>query len=167
MHVKNAFYLVFCTNFSGKRIYSSRLRFMRFKDIEDDEPAEPSKDFRGAGGTPGGIGEFFFGLILTVIGAYLLTNQVRVSTSYWSFWGYNTFGISLLPLIFGIFLLFFNGKSIAGWLVTTLGVIVILAGIIVNLQIYFEPTSLFNTILMLILLFGGLGLVARSLFTHK
>jgi hypothetical protein len=32
-----------------------------------------------------------------------------------------------------------------------------------NLRVYFEPTSLFDTLLMLILLAGGLGLVARSL----
>jgi hypothetical protein len=32
-----------------------------------------------------------------------------------------------------------------------------------NLRIYFEPTSLFNTLIMLVLLAGGLGLLARSL----
>jgi hypothetical protein len=32
-----------------------------------------------------------------------------------------------------------------------------------DLRIYFEPTSLFNTLTMLVLLAGGLGLVARSL----
>jgi len=31
------------------------------------------------------------------------------------------------------------------------------------LHIYFEPTSLFNTLIMLVLLAGGLGLIARSL----
>ena len=39
----------------------------------------------------------------------------------------------------------------------------IVAGIIVNLQIYFRPTSLYNTLIMLALLAGGLGLIARSL----
>jgi hypothetical protein len=32
-----------------------------------------------------------------------------------------------------------------------------------NLRIYFEPTSLFDTLVMLVLLAGGIGLVARSL----
>jgi hypothetical protein len=40
---------------------------------------------------------------------------------------------------------------------------VIFAGILTNLRIYFEPTSLFHTLVMLGLLVGGLGLVARSL----
>ena len=43
---------------------------------------------------------------------------------------------------------------------------IILAGIIANLQVYFRPTSLFNTLMMLALLAGGLGLVARSLRSH-
>jgi hypothetical protein len=32
-----------------------------------------------------------------------------------------------------------------------------------NMDIYFRQTSLFNTLMMLGLLFGGLGLLARSL----
>ena len=34
---------------------------------------------------------------------------------------------------------------------------------IANIHIYFQPTSLFNTMVMLILLAGGLGLIARAL----
>jgi len=32
-----------------------------------------------------------------------------------------------------------------------------------NMDIYFRTTSLFNTLVMLALLFGGLGVLARSL----
>ncbi len=32
-----------------------------------------------------------------------------------------------------------------------------------NLEIYYRQTSLYNTVVMLVLLAGGLGLVARSL----
>lgn len=123
--------------------------------------------FNGAGGTPGGILEFFIGLGMAIAGAYLLTNQVTVTSGFWRLWGYNTFGLSLLPLIFGIGILFFNGKSVIGWLLTFAGVIIIGAGILMNLTIYFQPTSLFNTILMLVLLAGGIGLVARGIAAHK
>ncbi len=123
-------------------------------------------EFRGAGGTSGGIGEFLIGLAMTVAGAYILTNRVVVTSSSWTMWGYNTFGVSLLPLIFGIGLLFFNGKSIIGWILLFIGVVVIFTAIIMNLQIYFQPTSLFNTIAMLVLLFGGIGLIARSVRSH-
>ncbi|MDQ3132616.1 MAG: hypothetical protein M3Q99_17855 [Acidobacteriota bacterium] len=121
----------------------------------------------GAGGTPGGIVEFFLGLGMAIAGAYLLTNQVIVTSGFWSVWGYNTFGLSLLPLIFGIGILFFNGKSIIGWLLLFVGIIIIFAGILMNLHIYFQPTSLFNTIMMIILLAGGIGLIARANVAHK
>jgi uncharacterized protein len=46
---------------------------------------------------------------------------------------------------------------------TYASLIVIVLGIITNLNIYFSPTSLPGTVLMLGLLAAGLGLVARSL----
>lgn len=123
--------------------------------------------FNGAGGTKGGVIEFFVGLGMSVAGAYLLTNQVTVTSGFWTLWGFNTFGLSLVPLIFGIGILFFNGKSILGWLLLFAGVIIIFSGILMNLTIYFHPTSLFNTIIMLVLLAGGIGLVAKGIAAHK
>ena len=121
---------------------------------------------RGAGGTPGGLGEFLVGLAMAVAGGYWLTSNVTVSSGFWHLWGYNTFGMTLVPLIFGIGLLFFNGKSKVGWLLLFVGSVIILAGILMNLQIYFRSTSLFNTLVMLVLLFGGIGLIARALRSH-
>jgi len=119
-------------------------------------------EFRGAGGTSGGVGTFVFGFLMAVAGAYLLTNQVTVTTGFWRLWGYNAFGLTLLPFIIGIGLLFFNGKSIAGWILTVAGAVILFVGILMNLDIYFRPTSLFNTLVMLVLLVGGVGLVARA-----
>ncbi len=118
---------------------------------------------RGAGGTEGGIGTFLIGFAMAVAGGWLLTNQVTVTSGYWRLWGYNAFGLSLLPFVIGIAFLFFNGKSVVGWLLTLAGAVIIFIGIIANLDIYFRPTSLFNTLLMLVLLLGGIGLIARSL----
>ena len=128
--------------------------------------ADELEEKRGAGGTRGGVGEFLLGLGMAVAGAYLLTQRVTVSSGYWTLWGYNAFGLSLLPLLFGVGLLFFNGRSIAGWLLTFAGVVIIFVGIIANLGVYFQTTSLFNTLVMLVLLAGGIGLVARSLRAH-
>ena len=121
---------------------------------------------RGAGGTPGGIAEFFIGLVMAIAGAYLIVNRVVVSSSFWFIGGYSTFGLSLVPLIFGIGILFFNGKSVVGWLLLVAGIVIIFAGILMNLQIYFQSTSLFNTIVMLVLLAGGIGLIFRALAPH-
>jgi len=121
----------------------------------------------GAGGTPGGMGQFFAGLLMAGVGAYLLLNQVQVTTSWWHFWGTNTFGLSLLPMLIGIGILFFNGKSAAGWILALLGFAIIIAGILMNMDIYFRQTSLYNTLIMLVLLAGGLGLIVRSLRPQK
>ena len=88
---------------------------------------------RGAGGTPGGLGAFLAGSAMVVAGGY------------------------------GIGILFFDGRSLIGWVLTAAGALIILVGIIANLHVYFMPTSLFDTLLILGLLAGGLGLVARSL----
>jgi multisubunit Na+/H+ antiporter MnhF subunit len=122
-----------------------------------------NETIRGAGGTSGGIGIFLIGLAMAVAGGWLLTNQVTVTAGYWQWGGHNSFGLSLIPLIAGIAFLFFNGRSVIGWLLTFGGAVIVLAGIITNLEIYFRPTSLFNTLMMLALLAGGIGLVARSL----
>lgn len=121
---------------------------------------------RGAGGTPGGLGSFFGGAAMVIAGGYLLLAHVTVSSGPWRVWGYSAFGLSLLPLLIGIGILFFNGRSPVGWLLTAAGALIIVVGIIANLSIYFRPTSLFDTLLMLVLIAGGLGFVARSLSPH-
>ena len=118
---------------------------------------------KGAGGTEGGVAQFFVGLAMAVGGAYLLTQRVTVTSAFWSFFGGHTFGLSLLPLVVGAGLLFYDGKSRLGWLLTAAGALIVFLGILLNLRVYFEPTSLFDTLLMLVLLAGGLGLLARSL----
>lgn len=119
----------------------------------------------GPGGTEGGFAPFFIGLAMAVGGAYLLTQRVTVTSGFWSwgFFGGHALGLSLLPLLVGAGLLFYDGKSRLGWFLTLGGALIVLLGILVNLRVYFEPTSLFDTLVMLILLAGGLGLMARGL----
>jgi len=109
-------------------------------------------DIKNVGGTPGGTRTFLLGLIMLVVGSYLLFNQGSGTS----------FGITLIPLLFGIGILFANGKSLVGRGLTGLGFLAILVGIIVNLDIHFRQTSLWNTLTMLILIVGGMGLIVRS-----
>ncbi len=123
-------------------------------------------DLKNVGGTSGGLIEFLIGFIMTIAGAYMLISRVMVTSAFWNWGGYNTFGLSLVPMIFGIGIVFFNGRSLIGWLLVLISVIVISSGILINLQIYFQPTSLFNTIVMLVLFAGGIGLIAKAVASH-
>ena len=123
-------------------------------------------DIRNVGGTPGGTRTFLLGIVMIVIGGYLLFNQVSVHGGYWR-WNVfgdsgSNFGITLIPMLIGIAILFANGRSLVGRVLTGAGALVILVGIIANLDVHFRQTSLFNTLVMLVLLVGGIGLVVRS-----
>ena len=121
------------------------------------------RSLRNVGGTAGGLRHFLMGAVMTVLGGYWLLDKVTVSSHRWRVFGYDGFGLSLVPLLFGVGLLFFNGRNPLGWLLTAVGALIIAAGILTSLDIFFRPTSLFHTLLILFLLVGGLGLIARSM----
>jgi hypothetical protein len=122
-------------------------------------------DLKNVGGTPGGTRTFLLGMGMAIVGAYLLLQEVQVNGGYWN-WGLGgygrSFGITLIPLLLGVGMLFANGHSFAGRFLTGAGALIIVAGIIMNLDIHFQQTSLFNTLVMLILLVGGVGLIVRA-----
>ena len=136
---------------------------MAMEEMDRRLGATRGRRLKDVGGTSGGLGSFVLGAVMAVAGGYLLLNQVTVTTGYWQFYGYNAFGLSLVPLLLGILLLFYNGKGVLGWLLVLGGLVIIAAGILANLTVFFHPTSLFNTLIMLILFVGGLGLIGRSL----
>jgi hypothetical protein len=117
----------------------------------------------GAGGTSGGVGVFFAGAAMVLAGGYLLLTRVSVMSGGFLVYGYNAFGLSLVPLLIGIGALFYDGRSILGWVLAAGGAVIIAAGILSSLHLYFQPTSLFDTLMMLGLIAGGFGLVVRSL----
>src|SRR6476620_2269226 len=124
-----------------------------------------SRKFEGPGGTPGGLGEALAGLAMLAVGIYLVFSRVTVHTSFWHVFGGTgtSFGATMLPLLVGLGVLFFNGRSVLGWLLSVAGVLLILAGVLMNLDIYFQPTSLWTTIIMFGLIAGGIGLFAKGL----
>jgi hypothetical protein len=126
------------------------------------------KKFEGPGGTPGGAPEVLVGLIMIAVGVYIVFDHVTVHTSFWRFWGgpNTSFGLTLLPLLGGIGVLFFNGRSMLGWVLTVGGITLILTGVLMNMDVYFRPTSLWGTIVMFGLIVAGLGVFARGLRPH-
>jgi hypothetical protein len=102
---------------------------------------------------------------MTIGGAYLLLQQVTVTGGYWQFGGLGggrAFGLTLIPLLFGVGLLFRDGRSLPGRVLAGGGALIIVAGILLHIDIQLRETSLFNLLVMLVSLVGGLGLIARA-----
>ena len=124
----------------------------------------------GAGGTSGGTGQFFLGLILMCGGFYLLLNSVVVSSSFglgtrlFGVGGYGiTGGIVLIPLVIGIAMIFYNARSALGWLLSVGAFACLVFGVIASVNMSLRTMSAFELICILALAFGGLGLFLRSL----
>jgi multisubunit Na+/H+ antiporter MnhF subunit len=102
---------------------------------------------------------------MVIAGGYLFLDNVMVTSNFGSLfgWGYGSFGLSLIPIFAGIAMLFFDGKSMWGRLLAGGGLVIICAGVLSRLTIYFRTISLFDVLLILTLLGGGIGFIARSL----
>ena len=109
----------------------------------------------GAGGHLGGAAATNTGMTAADVWRVLRAN------------GWLIAGIMILSLLVGIGALFFNGSSVVGWVLLVGGVMLILTGILMNLDIYFQPTSLWNTIFMFGLIGGGVGLFAKGVRPHR
>ncbi|MBI4863368.1 MAG: hypothetical protein HY815_24345 [Candidatus Riflebacteria bacterium] len=125
--------------------------------------------FEGAGGTPGGIGEFIMGVLMSCGGAYMVMNQVSIHAGfYFPYFGSSRspFGPIFTVFLLGLFFVFLNGKSRIGWFMVAAGMALLFFGILNSLELYYRPTNMLNTVIMFGLLFGGLGLIVRALKPH-
>lgn len=125
---------------------------------------------RGAGGTDGGSGAFFLGLVMMCGGFYLLFNSIIVSSHFgagmrlYSLGGFGvTSGMLLIPMIFGIGLVFYNASNLVGWLLLGGSLIALVFGVLASVNFSFRTMSAFDIIVILVLCFGGSGLFLRSL----
>ena len=130
-------------------------------------PHMENRSMSDVGGTPGGLGEFVIGFVMSCVGGYFSPTRSALSVRI----GTSTVQTHLESRLSRCCLVsaFCSGrveKHQVGWFLTAAGALFILAGVIANMHIYFQPTSLFNTIVMLVLLDGGLGFIARSIVPH-
>ena len=122
----------------------------------------------GAGGSDGGTWQFLIGLIMMIGGCYLLLNGIVVRPSL----GGRIFGVGgmpvtsgmiLIPLMFGIGMIFYNAKNRIGWIIAGASLIALVFGVIANTTVQFARLSIFDLLVIFVLLVGGLGLFLRSL----
>jgi hypothetical protein len=125
---------------------------------------------KGAGGTSGGAGQFFLGLMLMCGGFYLLLNAVVVSSTFglgarlFGVGGYGlTGGMILVPLVIGVVIIFYDARRFIGWLLALGAFAALVFGVISSVSLNLRTMSAFELICILVMAFGGLGLFLRSL----
>lgn len=114
--------------------------------------------------------EFYMGIVLIVSGIFFLLSKAVVHSGFgaWSIAGMNiSSGLVIIPLMIGIIWLVNNPKSILARLITIAGSIFIIASIIINIRITFTTTSMFDYVIMMLLIAGGIGLVLKSIFMAR
>ena len=126
--------------------------------------------YRGAGGTSGGEGSFFIGIIMMIAGGYLLLRGIMVRPQFglgntmYSIGGFPvTTGLVLVPFAFGIGMIFYNSRNWLGWLLMLGSVIALVVGVIASINFSLVGMSAFDLLMILVLLIGGVGLFLRSL----
>ncbi|MBE3675256.1 hypothetical protein [Pseudoalteromonas distincta] len=128
---------------------------------------------KGAGGSSGGIGHFFIGLIMMCGGFYMLLNAISVTSNFGlssRIYSVNalgglgvTGGMVMIPFIFGVGLIFYNSKNILGWVLSLGSLTALIFGVISSVRFSMRTMTSFDLIVIIILAFGGLGLFLRSL----
>lgn len=131
--------------------------------------------FRGAGGTPGGLGLFVVGFLLAGLGLYFLLDSVRVTSHgigwvsggvRWCLGGgaYATTstGILFVPFILGVVTLFYDSRLKTGWGLLYFGLAIIVVEVLSGIQ-FFMSMKTTSLLLILGLTAAGIGLMLRSL----
>lgn len=117
--------------------------------------------------------QFVAGAVMLAVGLFILSQKVVVSSGWFGYGGSIMFGgirvnsgLIMVPFIIGIVWMFATGASFPSKLFTVLSVILIVASIIMNTSIHLVTVSLYEWIVMLVLIFGGAGFVAKTLFSN-
>lgn len=131
------------------------------------------------GGSQGGEVKFLIGLLLTAVGLWFFFDSVRFTTAHHGLisgalrggrgdggggggLGQTTsMGIVLVPLFIGVVALFFNVKRTWAWIVTLVGIAILVVEIFSRFRPQFNVKGT-HAILMLILMAGGIGLMLRA-----
>lgn len=121
----------------------------------------------GAGGRPGGLAPFLLGVAMSIAGGYLLLNALRVLHGFggglFAIGGFNvTGGMILIPFIIGTGIIFYDASKWYGWLLAGGSLLALIIGAIASVRFSFEGMTAFDLIVILVLFFGGMGLVLRS-----
>jgi len=114
--------------------------------------------------------KFFVGLLMLGGGLFMIFQNIDVSSS----WGGGYFfriggfglpnGLIMLPIIAGIAMLFLMDRKIFGWVVLSIGIVIVLLSVMMTTHLRWRTTNAYVFIVMFGLVAAGGGLVLRELF---
>ena len=118
---------------------------------------------RGAGGTDGGLSTFFVGAAMLIGAVWFFLDSVSVTMGrgYLGRYYGGSMLITMAPLMLGIFLLFLNSTNKIAWVVSTIGLVIIVLEVISTLRFHMHM-KLWQWIILLIFALGGLALMVKS-----
>lgn len=115
--------------------------------------------------------QFLGGLAMLIVGLYILAQKVMVSSSLLG--GMRLGGMSMnngmiiIPLIIGIIWMFASGGSFISKVFTGMSVLLIVAAIVISTNISLVHMSLYEWVIILVLIFGGVGILAKILLASR
>jgi len=108
------------------------------------------------------------GIFLLALGLYFVSENIIVRTGFYQlhFGRHSLPGLIVVPFIVGVILMFVYPDKFISKIAICLGILIIFASVIAGTTFIFRSTSLFNYLLMLIGIFGGVGLLIRFYLTR-
>lgn len=116
--------------------------------------------------------QFLAGLAMLIAGLFIFSQKVTVTSGFFGF-GLNigglymSNGLVIVPFIIGVVWMFASEGSFASKVFTAAGVLIIILAVIMTTNIRLQRITLFDWALILVLIFGGAGLLARILFAGR
>ncbi len=115
---------------------------------------------------------FFIGLLMLGGGLFMILQNINVTSN----WGGYMFhigsfnipnGMIMLPTIIGIAMLFLMRRKIFGWIVLSIGIVIILLSVLLTTHLAWRTTSAYIFVIMFGLTAAGGALVIRELFKKR
>ncbi len=125
---------------------------------------------RATGAASINAGRFLMGLAMLIAGGYLFFDNIQVAqhfsfhSSLYQVGGVRiTSGMTLIPFLFGVGMIFYNPDNDLGWILVIATLVMIAVGVITSVQFHLRPMSVFELLMILGLALGGLGLLLSAL----
>lgn len=110
--------------------------------------------------------QYFGGIGLILFGLFMLFQHIKVTSGLSSLWGWgvgDSIGFTMVPLLLGIGWIFYNSRSVWGWLISAVSIVLIVFTAISGLRMYFAPISMIGLILMLAPMAIGAALTLKGM----